>query len=160
MSKTVCMGLMTLGILACGTGMAKQTNTDSGVGRSAGGDVLANRILVSGTAVSAALIDSLASPGTGTGETVHASVSADVMDSQGHLVIPAGSVVLLRIVHIDPANDQTMPGGRLEMTLSSVTVRGQSYPIVGELDAVPFTLKGRGITKAEAERVGAGTVIG
>jgi hypothetical protein len=75
-------------------------------------------------------------------------------------VIPAGSTVKLTIDKLEPGSDQVRPEGRLELIVSSVTVNGREYPLTANLEPVPHTMQGRGITKDEAARVGAGTAIG
>ena len=53
--------------------------------------------LVAGTLVQARLRDSLASRGKNATEDLSASVTEDVMNAHGQIVIPAGSIVALRI---------------------------------------------------------------
>ncbi|HTK54735.1 MAG TPA: hypothetical protein VL308_22740 [Gemmatimonadaceae bacterium] len=60
----------------------------------------------------------------------------------------------------DPGNDQIRPDGRLALVVNSVAVGGRTYPLVADLTPVPHQMVGRGITKDEVERIGAGTAIG
>jgi hypothetical protein len=75
-------------------------------------------------------------------------------------VIPAGSTVTLEIVQLEPGSDQIRPEGRLSLAVRSVTVNETTYPVTAALEPVAHHLEGRGITKDEAGRIGAGTAIG
>jgi hypothetical protein len=94
------------------------------------------------------------------GETVPAVVSENVTDARGHVVIPAGSTVTLSIAQLEPGSDQVRPEGRLSLVVSSVTIKNETYPLEATLEPVPHHFEGRGITKDEAARIGAGTAVG
>jgi hypothetical protein len=94
------------------------------------------------------------------GETVTATVTADVKEGSGRVVIPTGSTVELRISQLEPARNKSESDGKLGFQVLAVSVRGQRYPLHGEVTSVPHTLKGRGVTAGEAEKVGVGTVVG
>ena len=118
------------------------------------------RSLASGTRVDATIQDALSSRTNKAGETLRATVSGDVRDARGDVVIPAGSTVTLTIEQLEPGSDQVRPEGRLSLVVSSVTVNDQTYPVTATLEPVPHLLQGRGVTTDEAARVGAGTAIG
>jgi hypothetical protein len=155
------MGLLALGAVACSTSAAKEPPTDGArAGSLLGGETSSKRTLASGTRVEATIQDSLSSRINKAGETLRAIVSRDVKNTRGVVVIPAGSVVSLTIAQLDPGNDQIRPEGRLSLVVTSVTVNGDTHAITADLDPVAHHLQGRGITKDEVERIGAGTVIG
>ena len=48
----------------------------------------------------------------------------------------------------------------MTLSVTSVTVRGNSYPIEGTIDSLETVHKGRGVTTGDAAKVGAGAVAG
>ena len=82
------------------------------------------------------------------------------VDAAGRVVSPAGSTVELTITEIQPAKNKGQADGKLAFQVAAVTVRGQRYSVQGEVTSVPHTLKGRGVTAGEVEKVGVGTAIG
>jgi hypothetical protein len=150
--------MLALALMACGGG----TPDEKAAARKQPGaaPVAAARSLAGGTRIEASISDALSSRTNKSRETVRASVTRDVADDRGRVVIPAGSVVTLTIDKLEPGSDQVRPEGRLQLIVSSVTIGGESYPLSATLDAVPHQLVGRGITKDEAARVAAGTAIG
>lgn len=131
-----------------------------GEGNDAGGTTASARTLPSGTRIDATTRTALSSRTNKSGERLSATVSGDVRDARGGVVIPSGSVVTLTIDKLEPGSAQIRPEGRLSLIVNSVSVDGQSYPLTATLDAVPHQLKGRGVTSDEALRIGAGTAIG
>jgi hypothetical protein len=116
--------------------------------------------LGSGTPIEATTLRTITSRNDKAGETFTASVSSDVKDSRGRVVIPAGSTVTLTITELQPANDKSKVDGRITVAVSSVTVRGQTYPVSASLTSMAHTLKGRGVGTTEAGKTAAGAVIG
>jgi len=161
MLRSLYAGAVLLGLAACANGAAKDAPADT-AGASAGyaSTKGAGRALVSGTHVAATLQSALSSRTNKAGETVQALVSANVMDANGRVVIPAGSNVTLRVEQLEPGNDQVRPEGRLSLEVTSVTIDGQSNDVSAALDPVAHHFEGRGITKDEALRIGAGTAVG
>ncbi len=172
MTRSIYTGLLALSLTACGAAAAKETVSDSAASetpaaREHAGDkgdavmhLTSSRSLAGGARVEATIEKAFSSRTNKAGETVHATVSGDVKDARGGVVIPSGSPVTLTIETLDPGNDQIRPEGRLALTVTSVNVNGLDYPIVADLTPVTHQLVGRGITKDEAERIGAGTAIG
>lgn len=158
MSKSYLTGMLALGLVACTSGDAKDAPKGSDV--AARRSAPAERSVASGTRVGAVLASGLSSRINKSGETLRASVSADVTDGRGRVVIPAGSTVTLTIDKLEPGSEQIRPEGRLWLVVNSVTVHGQTYPVTATLEPVPHHLQGRGITSDEALRIGAGTAIG
>ncbi|MEK7379761.1 MAG: glycine zipper domain-containing protein [Gemmatimonadota bacterium] len=93
------------------------------------------------------------------GETLIATVAADVDDAEGRTVVPAGAVVTFRILEIKPAENK---GGQGTLVLQPVSVRidGESYPVKAEVTSLQSELKGRGVTAGDAAKVGAGAAAG
>ena len=156
MSRSIFLGLLALGAVGCTISAAKEPSSAGNL-PGAGSET---RTLASGTQVEATIQDSLSSRINKAGETLHALVSSDVTNARDVVVIPAGSVVLLTIAQLDPGNDQIRPEGRLSLVVTSVTVNGKEHVVTADLEPVAHHLQGRGITKDEAERIGAGTAIG
>jgi len=167
MTRSMSLGILVLAAAACGTAVAKE-----GVSDSTGGEAMPRstasvvapasitRLLAFGTRVDASIENGFTSRTDKAGQTVTAAVRSDVKDTRGNVVIPSGSTVTLTIETLDPGNDQIRPEGRLALVVNSVSVNGRSYPVAAELSPVRHQLVGRGITKDEVARVGAGTAIG
>ena len=116
--------------------------------------------LASGTRIDAVTQRTISSRNDKAGETFTASVSSDVKDSRGRVVIPAGSVVTITITELQPANDKSKADGKITLLVSSVSVGGQSYPVSAGITGLAHTLKGRGVGATEVEKTAAGAVIG
>jgi hypothetical protein len=167
MTRSIYTGLLALALMACGAAAAKESVSDS-----ASGDPKASRAdrasvrstsgssLPDGTHVEASIDKGFSSRTEKAGERVTATVSSDVKNAFGTVVIPSGSTVTLTIETLDPGNDQIRPDGRLALVVNSVAVAGRTYPVVADLAPVAHQMVGRGITKDEVERIGVGTAIG
>ena len=116
--------------------------------------------LASSAAIEATTQRTISSRTDKAGETFTASVSSDVKDSRGRVVIPAGSTVNLTITELQAANDKGKADGRITVSVSSVTVGGQTYPVSASITSMAHTLKGRGVGAAEVEKTAAGAVLG
>jgi hypothetical protein len=161
MLRSLYAGAVVLGLAACANGTAKDAPADAA--RAAAGYPTTKetgRSLASGTHVAATIQTALTSRTNKAGETVRALVSLNVTDANGRVVIPAGSTVALRVLQLEPGSDQVRPEGRLSLEVTSVTIDGQSYDVSAALDPVAHHFEGRGITKDEALRIGAGTAVG
>ncbi len=93
------------------------------------------------------------------GDAFTATVSQDVKDAAGHVVIPAGSAVQGTIDAAVPRPNPNSPG-RLALSVHSVTVRGTTYPVEGSVVSMDTVEQGRGVTKADVAKVGAGAAAG
>ena len=80
-------------------------------------------------------------------------------DAAGRVVIPQGSVVTGSIVDVQPAPNPRETG-TMQLAVTSITVRGTSYPLAASIDSAETVMKGRGIEGADAARVGAGAAAG
>ncbi len=113
-----------------------------------------------GTAIEAALQDSINSRRNRVGDIVEARVVHDITDPAGRVVIPSGTRVPLTIAELAPAKGKGAADGKLAFQVSSVTINGQTYSLTAQVQPVHHELRGRGISAGEAEKVGAGTAIG
>ncbi len=115
--------------------------------------------LRAGTAFSASAGDSITTRSAKAGDPFTATVSEAVKDATGHVVIPAGSSVSGTIVHADPAPNPRA-SGQLELSVTSVTVRGKSYSLAATVESKDTVMQGRGVTAADAAKVGGGAAVG
>ncbi|MBI3791802.1 MAG: hypothetical protein HY275_13115 [Gemmatimonadetes bacterium] len=164
MSMSWRTALLTLAVAACSTGDAKEAPKGSGKDASildrVRTAVVSEHAVAAGTRVHATLDQALSSRTNNPGEALRATVSADVTNKQGTVLIPAGSKVQLTIDKLEPGSDQIRPEGRLWLIVNSVTVHGKAVPVTATLEPIAHTMVGRGVTSDEALRVGAGTAIG
>ena len=140
-----CVSLAVLLLAGCGT---KTQTADNSL------------TLGSGTRIDATTDRTISSRNDKASETFTASVSSDVTDGRGRVVIPAGSTLTLTITELQPANDKSKADGRITVRVSSVTVGGQTYPVSAAISSMDHTLKGRGVGTAEVGKTAAGVVIG
>jgi hypothetical protein len=117
-------------------------------------------LLPVGTSISASVDDSITSQRNKVGETVTATISSDVRDENGRVIIPAGSTAQFTITALAPAENKNATRGTINLQLASINVRGRDYPISGSTSSVEHTLRGRGVTTGDAAKVGAGAAAG
>ncbi len=118
-----------LTITACGPG-APKGGADGAVDEKPADRSLT---LASGTAIEATTARGISSRQDKAGETFTASVSNDVSDASGRVVIPAGSTINLTITELQPANDNGKADGRIKVAVNSVSAGGQTYPVSAEI---------------------------
>ena len=112
-----------------------------------------------GTTMDIAAVDTISSRSAKVGDAFTARVVEDLKNAAGKVVIPAGSVVNGKIADVKPAPNPNTPG-TLTLSVSSITVRGTSYPIEASVDSLETIHKGRGVTTGDAAKVGAGAAAG
>jgi hypothetical protein len=112
-----------------------------------------------GTQLDIAAADTISSRTAKAGDPFTARVVEDVRNAAGKVVIPAGSIVNGKIADVKPAPNPSSPG-TLTLSVTSITVRGTSYPLDASVDSLETIHKGRGITSGDAAKVGAGAVAG
>jgi len=112
-----------------------------------------------GAKMDVAATDTISSRTAKVGDVFTARVVEDVKNATGQVVIPAGSVVHGAITAVKPAPNPRTPG-TLTLSVTSVTVRGASYPLDASVDSIETIHKGRGVTSGDAAKVGAGAVAG
>ena len=120
----------------------------------------AMRTLAIGSRIEATWGRTINSSSTKEGETVTITVTSDVKDARGRVVIPSGATVDLLITDLEPATSRSDPDGKLALSVTSATIRGKTYALQGEVTSVPHTLKSHGIGTSEAKKVGIGTAVG
>lgn len=116
--------------------------------------------LAAGTMVTGTSADSLNSRHQHAGGTIRMTVGQSVKDPQGRVVIPAGSIVTLRVDSLAPAENDNDHTGKLKLTPTSVSINGTSHALDARVDSVHYSIVGRGVTTGDAAKVGAGAVIG
>src|SRR2546427_4130501 len=112
-----------------------------------------------GTTMDIAAVDTISSRTAKVGDAFTARVVEDIRNAAGKVVIPAGSVVNGKIAAVKPAANPNTPG-TLTVSVSSITVRGTSYPIQASVDSLETIHNGRGVTTGDAAKVGAGAAAG
>ncbi len=162
MSKMLFSGLLAMGLAACSTGVAKDNDAadKAAITRPTVAAAPSERTLASGTRIGATIQDSLSSRHDKAGQSFSATISGDVKDAGGHVVIPAGSPVSLMIGQLEPASSKSAADGKISLSVTSVTVRGQRYDVSASLDPVQHHLQGRGVTASKVATVGIGTAAG
>jgi hypothetical protein len=113
----------------------------------------------SGSFLDMAVADTITSRTAKPGQEFTASVVDGVKDAAGHVVIPAGATVHGTIDAVKPAPNPN-ESGTLTLSVSSVTIRGTSYPLDAHIDSLETIRKGRGVTKGDAAKVGGGAAAG
>lgn len=117
------------------------------------------RSISSGTTIRTTMIDSVHSRVTRAGDQIRVRVANDVSDSQGRVVIPAGSVVTLAVTEIAPAGSKG-GAGTLAMVARSVTIDGESKAISARATDFEYQLKGRGVGTGEVAKTAGGAAAG
>jgi len=118
------------------------------------------RILAAGVRLSATTEAEIRSHKNKVGDQVTARVASDVRDAAGRVVIPAGSVVTLQVTAIKESENKGDDTGTLALEPSSVSINGNSYPLVASASGLQTHLEGRGTNAGDIAKVGAGTGIG
>jgi hypothetical protein len=116
--------------------------------------------LAAGSSITAATTAEIRSNKNKVGDTVTATVASDIKDNSGHVVIPAGSEVALKVTAIKPSENKSDKTGTLTLQATSVSVNGQSYPISARIDSVGTTLQGRKTNAGDIAKPAAGVAIG
>ena len=118
------------------------------------------RMLASGTAISAKFDAGLSSRTHKAGEKITGTVSSDVKDKNGRVVIPAGSKVHVTIAAIHESERKSDKTGKLVLTPTKVEISGRSYAISGSASALDRTLKDRKTNAGDLAKVGVGIGAG
>jgi hypothetical protein len=116
--------------------------------------------LDAGATVSLAVDREITSRTDKAGATVMATVSSDVQDSQGRVVIPAGSKVTMTITQIHESENKGDKTGKLTLTPNSVEIAGQSYALDASAEALDRTLRDRKTNAGDVAKVGVGAAAG
>src|SRR5581483_1877710 len=116
--------------------------------------------LEAGTTILARLTDSISSRRNKVGDVIRAKVTRDIRDARGRVVVPAGSVLSLKITAIHESENKSDKTGTLTLAASELTVNGRSHPLDASIDSVGTQLQGRATNAGDIAKVGAGTAIG
>ena len=116
-------------------------------------------MMAAGTRVPATASDTISTRTAKAGDAFTATVSQDVKNPAGRVVIPAGATVSGTITAANPAPNPNSTG-KIELAVTSVMVRGASYAIDASVVGMDTIMKGRGVTKADAAKVAGGAVAG
>ena len=116
--------------------------------------------LARGTAISARFDDGISSRTHKAGYKVTGTVSADVKDKSGRVVIPAGSKVHLTIAAIHESERKSDKTGKLVLKPSMVVIGSRNYPLSGSAFALDRTLKDRKTNAGDIAKVGVGAGAG
>jgi hypothetical protein len=152
MRRILFTGLAVAGLIACG-----KTNSQPG-GDGSSND--ARLTLRTGTEIRATTQRTISSRRDRAGESFTARVSADVMDSRGRIVIPAGAIIKLTITELKPATDKSKADGKIAVIVNSVTTNDQTFAISASVTSMAHTLKGQGVGAGEVEKTAGGAVVG
>ncbi|MEP6473835.1 MAG: hypothetical protein ABJC74_08945, partial [Gemmatimonadota bacterium] len=88
------------------------------------------------------------------------TVATDVMDATGAVVIPAGSVLRLRLTEFASAPNKSAKDGKIAAIILTLTINGKAYTPTGTVDSIAHLLKGRGVTAGTVAKVGGGAAAG
>jgi hypothetical protein len=115
--------------------------------------------LAGGTHIEAAISNEISSRHGVAGDVFSAVVVTDVKGPTGAVAIPTGATLSGSIVEVSPApNDGSL--GTLVLKVSSVTVRGATYPLDVSIDSLMTVQEGRGLERADVIRVVGGATAG
>lgn len=120
----------------------------------------APRALASGTIIPTAVDQEINSRSNKKGEIVTTTVSSNVTDSRGRVIIPAGSKVTMTITEIRESENKGDKTGKLTLTPTEVSVGGRSYAFTASAEALDRHLKDRKTNAGDVAKVGAGAAVG
>jgi hypothetical protein len=118
------------------------------------------RILASGTAISAKFDEGISSRTHKAGQNITGTVAANVKDKNGKVVIPAGSKVYVMIKTIHESERKSDKTGKLVLTPTKVVIAGRTYSLTGSASALDRTLKDRKTNAGDIAKVGIGAGAG
>jgi hypothetical protein len=120
----------------------------------------APKLVATGTVLATAIDAEISSKVNKAGERVTTTVSSDIKDASGRVLIPAGSKVTLTISEIHESENKGDKTGKLTLTPTAVQINGESYALAGTAVALDRYLKSRATNGGDVAKVGAGTAIG
>jgi uncharacterized protein YfiM (DUF2279 family)/predicted small lipoprotein YifL len=120
----------------------------------------AARTLAAGTSISAKFDSGINSRTDKAGRTLTGTISADVKDKSGRIVIPAGAKVHVTITAIKESERKSDKTGKLVLVPTKVEIAGKSYPVTGSATALDRTLKDRKTNAGDLAKVGVGAGAG
>jgi outer membrane protein with glycine zipper len=120
----------------------------------------ASKGLAAGTSLTAMTTAEIRSNKNKVGDTVTAILENDVKDSNGRVVIPAGSAVVLEVTAIKESENKSDKTGTLTLKPTSVSINGQSYPVAASIQHVDTKLEGRKTGAGDIAKPAAGAAVG
>ena len=120
----------------------------------------APRTLASGTVIPTEADQEINSRSNKKGEIVTTTVSRNVTDSRGRVIIPAGSKVTLTIAEIRESENKGDKTGKLTLRPTEVAIGGRTYPLTASAEALDRHLKDRKTNAGDVAKVGAGAAVG
>jgi hypothetical protein len=135
------------------------SGTASSSGNSTPTPAQTTRTLASGTTINATTNAQISSHTNKVGDNVTASVTSDVKDAAGHVVIPAGSTINLSITQIHESENKSDSTGTLALAVQSVEMNGSTYPLDADV-LVTGKLVSHGVAAGDVAKVGAGAAAG
>jgi hypothetical protein len=139
--------------------LASSTTSSAPMANTSGIDDVGRRTLPIGTAIHAALDDSISSRRDTAGRSITAEVTQSVTGAGGKVLIPAGSTVRLTVTRLASAHSKSSQG-RLRLRVDGVEIGGQLHNVQADVQPVPRELRGRGVTASDAAKVGVGAAGG
>jgi hypothetical protein len=133
---------------------AKPVTKPAGVAKSASGT------LAAGTAIAAKFDAGISSRTHKAGQKLTGTVSTDVKDKSGKVIIPRGSKVYLTIAAIHESENKSDKTGKLVLTPTLVSIAGKTYPLKGSASALDRSLQGRKTNAGDLAKVGVGAGAG
>jgi len=118
------------------------------------------RALAAGTTIMASTNAEIRSNTNKVGDTVTATVSSDVKDNSGRVVIPAGSEVILKVTAIKESENKSDKTGTLTLQPTAVSMNGRSYPLSATIEGVSTELQGRKTNAGDIAKPAAGAAVG
>jgi hypothetical protein len=118
------------------------------------------RTLAAGTKFEATAQDTISTRQIKPPYAFNASVEGDVLDKNGKVVIPAGSVLRIRLTSFASAPNKSAKDGTIAAILLKATINGKDYTPSVTIDSIAHLLKGRGVTAGTAAKVGGGAAAG
>ena len=120
----------------------------------------AARGLDAGASISATTDAEIRSNKNKVGDEVTATLAADVKNSAGQVVIPAGSKVTLQVTAIKVSENKGDSTGTLTLKPTAISINGNSQPLPASISGVKTSLQGRATNAGDIAKVGAGTAVG
>jgi len=152
-------GLSVAALVACKPSAQAAENSATGTSKVPAAPVIVTRTLDAGRQFTVATRDTISSRDGKPGDSFSARVLSDVQDTRGRMAIPAGAVVYGTVTDVKQATSPSN-AGTLTLVVSSVTVRGRSYPIDASIDALVTERYGQSIDGGDALKVGVGAAAG
>jgi len=119
-----------------------------------------SRTLSAGTKFEATAQDTISTRHIKPPYAFSAPVESDVLDKNGKVVIPAGSVLRIRLTSFASAPNKSAKDGTIAAILLKATINGKDYTPGVTIDSIAHLLKGRGVTAGTAAKVGGGAAAG